>query len=100
MPAEMKRAGHLTAQQKGTKGKRILLLGHLDTVLTGEKFRREGGIGYGTGIADMKSGNVILYYALKSYSRYRRAQRRERHCFTHGRRRKIRAIRLKSVAAI
>ncbi|MBA2737777.1 MAG: M20/M25/M40 family metallo-hydrolase, partial [Pyrinomonadaceae bacterium] len=66
MPAEMKRAGHLLAEKKGTKGKRILLLGHLDTVLTGEKFRREGGIGYGTGIADMKSGNVILYYALKA----------------------------------
>ena len=66
MPVEMKRAGHLLAEKKGTKGKRVLLLGHLDTVLTGEKFRREGGIGYGTGIADMKSGNVILFYALKA----------------------------------
>jgi len=66
MPAEMKRAGHLLAEKKGTKGKRILLLGHLDTVLTGEKFRREGSIAYGTGIADMKSGNVILYHALKA----------------------------------
>ncbi len=66
MPAEMKRAGHLWAEKKGTKGKRVLLLGHLDTVLTGEKFRREGDTGYGTGIADMKSGNVVLFYALKS----------------------------------
>ena len=32
MPVEMKRAGHLTAEKKGTKGKRILLIGHLDTV--------------------------------------------------------------------
>src|SRR6266576_5978277 len=40
MPVEMKRAGHLLAEKKGTKGKRILLLGHIDTVLSGEKFRR------------------------------------------------------------
>jgi len=42
MPVEMQRAGHLLAEKNGTKGKRILLLGHLDTVLHGEKFRREG----------------------------------------------------------
>ena len=66
MPAEMKRAGHLTAEKKGTKGKRILLIGHLDTVLSGEKFRRDGTKGYGTGAADMKAGNVVLYYALKA----------------------------------
>ncbi|MCY7346946.1 MAG: M20/M25/M40 family metallo-hydrolase, partial [Pyrinomonadaceae bacterium] len=66
MPVEMKRAGHLIAEKKGTKGKRILLLGHLDTVLSGEKFRRDGSKGYGTGAADMKAGNVVLYYALKA----------------------------------
>lgn len=66
MPAGMKSAGHLWAEKSGTKGKRILLLGHLDTVLTGEKFRREGIKAYGTGTADMKAGNVVLYYALKA----------------------------------
>lgn len=66
MPFEMKRAGHLLAQKNGTKGKRILLLGHLDTVLKGEKFRREGEKAYGTGIYDMKAGVSILCYALKS----------------------------------
>ncbi|MGQ0541954.1 MAG: M20/M25/M40 family metallo-hydrolase, partial [Blastocatellia bacterium] len=40
MPPEVKRAGHLIAEMNGTKGKRILILGHLDTVLRGEKFRR------------------------------------------------------------
>ena len=30
MPAAMKRAGHLLAEQEGTKGKRVLLLGHID----------------------------------------------------------------------
>jgi glutamate carboxypeptidase len=66
MPAEMKRAGHLIAEKTGTKGKRVLLLGHLDTVLKGEKFRREGDKAYGTGIYDMKAGIVVLYYALKA----------------------------------
>jgi glutamate carboxypeptidase len=66
MPEEMKRAGHLIAEKRGTKGKRILLLGHLDTVLTGEKFRRDGNKVYGTGTSDMKAGNVVLYYALKA----------------------------------
>ncbi|CAN5602391.1 M20 family metallopeptidase [soil metagenome] len=66
MPAEMKRAGHLLAEKTGTKGKRVLLLGHLDTVLYGEKFRREGNKAYGTGVSDMKAGNVVLFYALKA----------------------------------
>lgn len=32
MPASMKRAGHLAAVHEGGAGKRVLLLGHLDTV--------------------------------------------------------------------
>ncbi|MDQ2920518.1 MAG: M20/M25/M40 family metallo-hydrolase [Acidobacteriota bacterium] len=66
MPAEMKRAGHLVASTKGTKGRRILLLGHIDTVLRGEKFRREGKKAFGTGSADMKAGDVVLLFALKA----------------------------------
>jgi glutamate carboxypeptidase len=66
MPAEMKRAGHLLAEKKGTKGKRVLLLGHMDTVLSGEKFRREGNRAFGTGSSDMKAGDVVLYFALKA----------------------------------
>ena len=66
MPPEMKRAGHLIAETKGTKGKRILLLGHLDTVLSGEKFRREGNKAFGTGSSDMKAGDVAMLYALKA----------------------------------
>ncbi|KAK0039158.1 M20/M25/M40 family metallo-hydrolase [Biomphalaria pfeifferi] len=62
----MKRAGHLFAEKKGGKGKTVLLLGHLDTVLSGEKFRRENNIAYGTGTSDMKGGNVVLLYALKA----------------------------------
>jgi glutamate carboxypeptidase len=66
MPVEMKRAGHLIAENRGTKGKRVLLLGHIDTVLSGEKFRREGSKAFGTGSADMKAGDVVLYFALRA----------------------------------
>ena len=66
MPVEMKRAGHLLAEKKGTKGKRILVLGHIDTVLKGEKFRREDNKAFGTGSSDMKAGDVVLYFALKA----------------------------------
>src|SRR5688572_12404307 len=55
MPPAMKRAGHLLAEKKGTKGKRVLLLGHIDTVLRGEKFRRQGNKAFGTGSSDMKA---------------------------------------------
>jgi glutamate carboxypeptidase len=66
MPPEMKRAGHLLAEKPGTKGKRVLLLGHLDTVLRGEKFQRQGNKAFGTGTADMKAGDVVLLFALKA----------------------------------
>jgi len=66
MPPEMKRAGHLLAQTNGTKGKRVLLLGHIDTVLSGEKFRREGNRAFGTGTVDMKAGDAVLLYALRA----------------------------------
>lgn len=66
MPPEMKRGGHLWAETQGTKGKRVLLLGHLDTVLQGEKFKRVGDKGFGTGSSDMKAGDVVLLFALKA----------------------------------
>ncbi|MEP6570980.1 MAG: M20/M25/M40 family metallo-hydrolase [Acidobacteriota bacterium] len=66
MPVAMKRAGHLLAEKKGTKGKRVLLLGHIDTVLSGEKFRRDGNRAFGTGSSDMKAGDVVLLFALKA----------------------------------
>ena len=44
---EAKRAGHLFAERKGTKGKRLLLIGHLDTVFEKDSpfqtLVREGG---------------------------------------------------------
>ncbi|MEO8276682.1 MAG: M20/M25/M40 family metallo-hydrolase [Thermoanaerobaculia bacterium] len=66
LPAAMGRAGHLVAERRGTKGKRILLIGHLDTVLEGELFRREGKRAFGSGVSDMKGGDVILVEALRA----------------------------------
>jgi len=57
------------AERKGSRGKRLLLIGHLDTVLEGETFRREGSRGYGSGTADMKSGNAIILAALRALHR-------------------------------
>ena len=68
MPPDMDRAGHLLAETSGSGGKRLLLLGHLDTVLQGERWRREGKRAFGAGSSDMKGGDVVLLYALKALS--------------------------------
>lgn len=70
MPPEMHRAGHLIATREGTKGKRVLLIGHLDTVFEktspvipwdprGDRVR-------GQGVSDMKGGDVIAIEALRA----------------------------------
>ena len=66
LPPDVNRAGHLVAERRGTKGQRLLLIGHLDTVLQGEAFRVDGDRAYGTGIADMKGGDVIVVEALRA----------------------------------
>jgi glutamate carboxypeptidase len=70
LPVEMQRAGHLVGRVKGTRGRKMLLIGHLDTVFEStdefQAYSREGNIGKGPGIDDMKSGDVIIIYALKA----------------------------------
>lgn len=70
MPGEMNRGGHLVAESKGTKGKRMLLIGHLDTVFEPssdfQKFERKDTIAYGPGTNDMKGGNLVILFALKA----------------------------------
>ena len=66
LPAEVGRAGHLVATLDGGAGRRLLLIGHLDTVLQGERFRREGDRGYGSGASDMKGGNLVALEALRA----------------------------------
>jgi glutamate carboxypeptidase len=65
-----KRAGHLIADHPG-RGKRFLLIGHLDTVFEADspfqKFERLSDTqARGPGIIDMKGGNVIIILALKA----------------------------------
>src|SRR5213595_1207709 len=70
MPPAMKRAGHLVASHGGGPGKRLLLLGHLDTVF--EKgssvplWERQGDRVRGQGVSDMKGGDVIMIEALRA----------------------------------
>lgn len=66
LPATTGRAGHLIAEHRGTRGKRILLLGHLDTVYPGANYRREGDIAYGSGVGDMKGGDLVMIHALRA----------------------------------
>lgn len=69
MPESMHRAGHLFAEHRGRPGgKRILLIGHFDTVFEGEgqHFVRDGSTARGAGSSDMKGGDVIILYALKA----------------------------------
>lgn len=65
------RAGHLIATHKGNgKGKRILLIGHLDTVFEPDSpfqgWKRDGDIVEGPGVGDMKGGDVIMVAALRA----------------------------------
>ncbi len=68
MPPEVQRAGHLLAEREGRQGKRLLLIGHLDTVFEKDspvqKWDRQGERVRGQGVADMKSGDVIIIAAL------------------------------------
>ena len=68
LPDAVGRAGHLFAERKGSKGKRLLLIGHLDTVFEGEgeRFVRLDTLAAGAGSADMKGGDVVILYALKA----------------------------------
>jgi len=71
MPEEMNRAGHFFAETEGTKGKKLLLIGHLDTVFEEnspfQEFERvNDSIAHAPGGNDMKGGDVIVLYALKA----------------------------------
>ncbi len=70
MPPAMQRAGHLIATREGTQGKRLLLIGHLDTVFEKNSpviaWDPQGDRVRGQGVADMKGGNVIMVEALRA----------------------------------
>lgn len=70
MPKEMHRAGHLVATREGKRGKRVLLIGHLDTVFEADSpmqpWERHGDRASGQGVNDMKGGDVIVIEALRA----------------------------------
>lgn len=70
MPDSMNRAGHLFASRQGTRGRKVLLIGHLDTVFERDdpfqRFVRQGRYASGPGVNDMKGGDVVILYALKA----------------------------------
>jgi len=71
VPDSMKRAGHLVAYRKGKKGKRLFLIGHLDTVfepdMTPNPFTMlNDSTATGQGVNDMKGGDVLVIAALKA----------------------------------
>lgn len=71
MPAAMQRAGHLVATHSGKKGKKLFLIGHLDTVFELDmpftKFTRlNDSLATGQGVNDMKGGDVVILAALQA----------------------------------
>ena len=73
MPNEIGRAGHLFCELENGKanGKKLLLIGHLDTVFEKDSPFQEftmvnDSIAHAPGGNDMKGGNIIILYALKA----------------------------------
>ena len=65
------RSGHLFAETNGNKGKKVLLIGHLDTVFEADSPFQEfkminDSVAHAPGGNDMKGGNVIMLYALQA----------------------------------
>ena len=71
VPGADNRAGHLVASRRGNRGKKLLLIGHLDTVFEeSSPFQRFTRLtethAKGPGVDDMKGGDVIMLQALKA----------------------------------
>lgn len=71
LPDSLKRAGHLVATVKGAQGKKLFLIGHLDTVFELDMAfapytKLNDSTATGQGVNDMKGGNVVMIGALKA----------------------------------
>ncbi len=71
VPAEVKRAGHFVATRTGTKGKKLFLIGHLDTVFEKDMpftpfTWLNDSTATGQGANDMKGGDILVLASLKA----------------------------------
>lgn len=71
LPDSLKRAGHLVAYRKGTKGKKLFIIGHLDTVFEPDMppnpfTMLNDSTATGQGVNDMKGGDVMVIAVLKA----------------------------------
>ena len=71
LPDSLHRAGHLVASRQGKKGKKLFLIGHLDTVFELDmpfaKYQRlNDSTATGQGVNDMKGGDVVIIMALQA----------------------------------
>ena len=71
LPDSLKRAGHLVAHRNGKKGKKLFLIGHLDTVFEPDMPKNpftmlDDSTATGQGVNDMKGGDVLVIAALKA----------------------------------
>ena len=78
-PDSLHRAGHLVAIHRGKKGKRLFLIGHLDTVFepdmpAGPYAKLNDSIATGQGVVDMKGGDVVIIAALQALASTRQLQ--------------------------
>jgi glutamate carboxypeptidase len=69
--SDVRRAGHLVARKKGDgRGKRLLLIGHLDTVFESDspfqRYAAKDGRATGPGVGDDKGGIVVIVAALRA----------------------------------
>ncbi len=70
LPDPLQRAGHLVASVKGKRGKKLLLIGHLDTVFEPDMEpnpykKLNDSTATGQGVNDMKGGDMIILSALQ-----------------------------------
>lgn len=71
LPDSLRRAGHFVATRKGTKGKKLFFIGHLDTVFEKDMpfypfTMVDENTAKGQGVNDMKGGNVMIFATLKA----------------------------------
>ncbi|MDQ6812298.1 MAG: M20/M25/M40 family metallo-hydrolase [Bacteroidota bacterium] len=74
LPDSLKRAGHLVAYRNGKKGKKLFLIGHLDTVFEPDMPANpykliNDSTATGQGVNDMKGGDMVIYAALQALNK-------------------------------